>query len=71
MVFEIHSDRFGHPFLKKVDRRRTNQDGRGHWVEIGRADQKGIEKYVKVNQKTGHVVLLDEDGVYRMLVLTD
>ena len=72
MVFEIHKNKLGKPYLKKVDRpRRASEDGRGLWVDIGHIGHTGIDRVVRVNQRAGLLVLLDQDGTYRALVLTD
>jgi hypothetical protein len=70
MVFEIHKNKSGSPVLKRVDRLRRRDEGRGMWVEIGRSDQKGIERFVAENEKQGYLVLMDDQGVYRALILT-
>lgn len=72
-TFEIHADKHGNPYLKKVERsRNTREEGRGRWMPIGRATDTDIEKVVRINRKTGGLlVLADEDGVFRVLVLTD
>jgi hypothetical protein len=73
MTFEIHANKLGKPYLKKVERRRNIQEeGRGSWMPVGRVTDTGIEKVVRINQKVGKLLCLpDEDGVFRVLVLTD
>lgn len=71
MVYEIHANKIGNPYLKKVDRTKRREDGRGMWVEIGRITNFGIENAIRHNQEAGYIVLIDEDGIYRMLVLSD
>lgn len=71
MVFEIYTDKQGNPRLKRVDRPRRREDGRGMWVEIGKSDQRGIERFVASNEDQGYLVLMDDEGVYRALILTD
>lgn len=72
MTFEIHANKLGKPYLKKVDRYRNIQtEGIGTWAPIGRVTDTGIERVVRINQQHGLLVLIDEDGVYRALVLTD
>jgi len=72
MVFEIHANKLGKPYLKKIDRpRRVSVDGRGLWVDIGSIGHTGIERVVRTNRAAGLLVVLDEDGNYRALVLTD
>ena len=72
MTFEIHANKIGKPYLKKVERKRNiREEGRGTWAPIGRVTDTGIERVVKINQQNGMIVLVDEDGVYRVLVLTD
>lgn len=71
MVFEIRMNKLNKPFLQKIDRPRTSKDGRGQWVEIGRLSNTGIENIIRANQRNGYMVLIDEDNVYRVLVLTD
>lgn len=71
MTFEIHPDKNGKPYLKKVERRRNIQEeGRGTWMPIGRSSDTGIDRVVRINQQAGLVTLIDEDGTYRVLVLT-
>jgi hypothetical protein len=72
MVFEIHANKLGKPYLKKVDRpRKVSEDGRGLWVDIGNIGHTGIDRVVRTNQKNGLLVLMDDTGTYRALVLTD
>lgn len=72
MTFEIHANKLGKPYLKKVERRRNiREEGRGTWMPIGRLTDTGIERVIKINQQAGGIVLIDEEGVYRILVLTD
>lgn len=72
VVFEIHPDRNGQPYLKKVERRRNvSVEGRGAWMPIGRVTDTGIDRVIKINQKVGKLLVLpDEEGCYRALVLT-
>lgn len=72
MTLEIKADKNGKPFLKMVDRPRLlSKDGRGIWVEVGRVGQTGVEEIVRRNREQGHLVLQDELGFYRSLILTD
>ena len=72
MIYEIHANKLGKPFLKKVDRpRKTSVDGRGNWVPIGRLSEYGIENAIRVNTENGYCPILDEDNIYRVLVLTE
>lgn len=72
MTFEIQKNKLGYPYLKKVDRfKNFLTDGRGLWVSIGRLSDAGIERIVEANKNNGLSVLIDEDNVYRALVLTD
>jgi hypothetical protein len=72
ITFEIHPDKSGFPYLKKVERRRnTQEEGRGKWVSIGKATDGGIERVIELNRRNGMIVLIDEDGTYRALILTD
>lgn len=73
VTFEIHEDRFGNPYLKKVERRRnTREEGRGLWVPIGRVLEQGVDRVVRINREVGGLVCLPcEDGSWRALVLTD
>ena len=72
MTFEIHADKHGKPYLKKVERRRNiREEGRGSWMSIGKISDTGIDRVVKINQKSGLLVLPDEEGNFRVLVLTD
>lgn len=72
-TFEIHQDRFGKPYLKKVYRKRNLlEEGRGRWMPIGRAMDTGIERVLMINREVGGLVCLpDETGEFRALVLTD
>ena len=72
ITFEIHSDGLGRPYLKKVERRRNVKlEGRGTWVPVGRDSDTGIAHVVAQNRKNGMIVLPSEDGIYRVLVLTE
>lgn len=72
VTFEIHSDKNGKPYLKKVERRRNIQEeGRGAWMPIGRDTDSGIDRVVRLNKSAGNLVLPDETGTYRVLVLTE
>lgn len=72
MTFEIHANDLGKPYLKKVERRRNIQlEGRGSWMPIGKITDTGINRVIELNRKNGLLVLVDQDGVYRVLVLTD
>jgi hypothetical protein len=72
MVFEIHANKLGKPYLKKVDRYRVvSEEGRGQWMSIGRLSDPGIERIVKLNQENGLIVLIDDEDIYRALVLTE
>jgi len=71
-TFEIHANKLGKPYLKKVERRRDfKTEGRGTWAPIGRITDIGIERVVRLNTKAGLLVLPDEEGTFRVLVLTD
>lgn len=71
MVYEIDQDMFGNPYLKKVNRKKASNEPRGMWVEIGKVDSYGIEDIVRKNVQMGLIVLPDEEGAYRALVLTE
>ena len=73
VTFEIHPDKDGNPYLKKVERRRNIQEeGRGRWVAIGKSTDTGIERVIRINEQTGNLICLpDSDGTWRALVLTD
>lgn len=72
MHFEIEKSPKGFPYLKKSYRRwNPDTDLRGIWVEIGTNRSKYIEYVIKVNQDAGYLVLIDEFGMYRALVLFD
>jgi hypothetical protein len=72
MVFEIHANKLGKPYLKKVDRYRVvSEECRGQWMSIGRLSDPGIERIVKLNQENGLIVLIDDEDIYRALVLTE
>lgn len=72
ITFEIHPDKDGNPYLKKVERRRNiREEGRGSWMPIGRASDTGIERVLVLNEAAGNIVVPDQDGVYRVLVLTE
>ena len=44
-TFEIHSDKKGNPYLKKVERpRNIREEGRGRWMPIGRVTDLYIER---------------------------
>ena len=72
MHFTIEMSNKGYPYLKKSRRPRNEQlEGRGLWVEIGPANSKYIQTAIETNEHAGYLVLIDEFGYYRMLVLTD
>jgi hypothetical protein len=73
VTYEIHPDKNGNPYLKRVERRRNIQEeGRGKWVSIGRDTDLGIEKVIRINEQVGGLICLpDETGTWRALVLTD
>jgi hypothetical protein len=72
MVFEIHPNKLGNPYLKKVDRYRViSEEGRGQWMSVGRITDEGIDHVVRLNRKNGLIVLPDDEGNYRVLVLTE
>ena len=72
MVYEIQANKLGNPYLKAIDRpRRVSEDGRGLWVDIGHVSHTGIERVVRTNEAAGYIVLIDDGGTYRALVLTD
>jgi len=71
-VWEIHPDRHGKPYLKKVYRRRNSQvDGRGSWMPVGPSTYSEIHRIVDINRRAGLLCLPDETGEFRVLVLTD
>lgn len=72
-TFEIHSDKKGNPYLKKVERpRNIREEGRGRWMPIGRVTDLYIERVVKINREVGGLICLpSDDGQWRVLVLTD
>lgn len=72
-VFEIHPDKNGKPYLKKVERSRNiREEGRGRWMPVGKMTDSNIEKVVRINRRTsGLICLPDQDGIFRVLVLTD
>lgn len=71
-TLEIHADKDGKPYLKKIERRRNiREEGRGLWMPIGRATDTEIERVLRLNKASGNLILIDEEGVYRVLVLTD
>lgn len=72
ITFEIHPDKNGNPYLKKVERRRNIAvEGRGSWMPIGRSTDTGLERVLRLNKAAGNIVLPDQDGIFRVLVLTD
>lgn len=73
ITFEIHTNKLGKPYLKKVERRRNlREEGRGKWMPIGNVTDTGIDHVVRVNREVGKLIcLMDEDGTWRVLVLTD
>ena len=72
ITFEIHADRNGKPYLKKVERRRNvSVEGRGAWMPIGRDTDTGIDRVLRLNKLAKNLVLIDQDGTYRVLVLTE
>lgn len=73
MTFEIHANKIGKPYLKKVERRRNiREEGRGTWMPIGRITDTGIDRVIRINKEVGKLLCLpDEDGVFRVLVLID
>jgi len=72
VTFEIHPDKNGKPYLKKVERRRNIQEeGRGAWMPIGRDTDHEMDRVLRLNKAAGNLVLIDQDGIYRVLVLTD
>ena len=71
MVFEIRANKLGKPYLKAVDRKRRNGEPRGQWMAIGRVTDTGIERVVRMNREAGLIVLVDDTGIFRALVLTD
>lgn len=70
MGFEVVFDKTGYPYLKKVFKRR-NPSERGVWVEIGKASNRNIDYLVTANRQMGYLVMQDEDGFVRALILTD
>jgi hypothetical protein len=71
MGYEICADSKGKPILKKRLTFHTGGRSRGIWVEIGRVDHTGIERFVEINRRQGLLVLPDENGFYRALILTN
>lgn len=72
MHFEIAKNKLGNPYLKKSTRPHLRSvDGRGQWVQIGKLTDNGIERSIRTNQEQGLLVLLDDEGYYRTLVLTE
>jgi hypothetical protein len=72
MTYEIHEDRNGQPYLKRVNRfRNVSAEGRGMWAEIGRATDNAINRVIEANERAGYLVLPDDQGYFRILVLTD
>jgi hypothetical protein len=71
MYWEIKKDKSGQPLLTRNFELRKGGYARGQWVPLGPVNQKGIEKHVKANIAQGYQVLPDEEGNYRILVLTD
>ena len=71
MMFEIQIDETGYPFLKKIFRERRLSDPRGVWVEIGKSNMKNINHLVESNRNLGYLVLQDEYGIVRALILTE
>ncbi len=72
VTFEIHANKIGKPYLKKVERQRNiREEGRGRWMPIGRVTDTGIDRVVRLNQRNGLICLIDQEGTYRVLVLTD
>ena len=69
-MFKIEADKTGQPVLKYSEERPEHNE-RGRWVEIGPKDSEGIEQIVRLNRKNGLIVLLDDKGIYRALVLTN
>ena len=70
MTYEIHANERGEPYLKKVIRTKSLRElGRGQWMPIGRATDHGINRVVELNLLQGHLVLPDQENVYRILVL--
>lgn len=67
-MFKLMEDEKGNPILKWIDRYPTS---RGIWVEIGRKDERGMDRIIRMNQANGLHVFLDEKGVYRAFVLSD
>lgn len=72
MTYEIHQDKDGQPYLKRVNRiRNISAEGRGMWVDIGRATDNAINRVIEANERAGYLVLPDDQGYYRILILTD
>jgi hypothetical protein len=72
MTYEIYADEHNEPYLKWVERKPNTPRVRGHWVPIGKITDFTIERTIQINQEVGGLlVLIDEDHVYRALVLID
>jgi hypothetical protein len=72
MHFTIEQNKLGYPYLKKAGRaRKVSEEGRGQWVQIGKLTDLYIEKSIRINESQGYFVLLDDEGYYRALVLTE
>ena len=69
-MFDIRLDKNGEPFLKWTEQKKPFGE-KGHWVEIGRVDDKELAHVVDVNRRNGMLVLVDDRGIYRALVLTE
>ena len=72
-TFEIHPDKDGNPYLKRVEHpRNVREEGRYRWMPVGRVTDLGIEKVVRINREVGKLICLPgDDGWWRVLVLTD
>jgi hypothetical protein len=72
MHYSIEQDKNGKPYLKKdFTKRMTSEKLRGQWIEVGPDSWIGTQKLVELNRQNGLIVLLDEDGFWRALVLVD
>lgn len=73
MYWEIGKSKNNKPQLKKNFNLKTPEEFkmRGQWVQIGMAAAEDVVHSVNANRKQGYLVLLDEEGYYRALVLLD
>lgn len=57
-------------YLKRVQRYRKPFE-RGIWIEVAPKKHPDAQRLVRMNQQIGLEVLIDENNVYRALVLKD